>query len=86
MSTDEYLDQYSEMQAKQEVLLQAIANREGLTVSDEELQEKLNEYASEGGFETVEEMVGDRSQEEYRNYFMTEKVLDYLMDTAEITE
>ena len=80
------MDQYSEMQAKQEVLLQAIANREGLTVSDEELQEKLNEYASEGGFETVEEMVGDRSQEEYRNYFMTEKVLDYLMDTAEITE
>ena len=34
----------------------------------------------------MEEMVGDRSQEEYRNYFMTEKVLDYLMDTAEITE
>lgn len=86
MSSEEYLDKYSEMQAKQEVLMQAIANREGLTVSDEELQEKLGEYAADGGFESVEEMVGDRSQEEYRNYFMTEKVLEYLMDTSEITE
>lgn len=86
MSSEDYLDRYSEMQAKQEVLMQAIANREGLAVSDEELQEKLGEYAADGGFESVEAMVGERSQEEYRNFFMTEKVLDYLADTAEITE
>lgn len=86
MSSAEYLSQTSQLQAKQEILMQAIANREGLTVNDEELQEKLEQYASEGGFASVEEMVGDRSQEEYRNYFMTEKVMDYLMNTAEITE
>ena len=86
MSSADYISQYSEVQAKQEVLLQAIANRENLAVSDEELQEKLEEYTADGGYESVEAMIGDRSREEYRNFFMMEKVMDYLMDTAEITE
>lgn len=86
MSSADYISRYSEMQAKQEVLMQAIANREGLAVSDEELQEKLGEYAADGGYESVEAMIGDRSREEYRNFFMMEKVMDYLMGTAEISE
>lgn len=86
MSSADYVEQFSEQQAKQEVLLQAIANKEGLTVGDDELQEKLEGYASDGGFASVEEMMGERSREEYRNYFMTEKVLEYLAENSEITE
>lgn len=86
MSSADYVSQYSEMQAKQDVLMQSIANQEELTVSDEELQEKLEEYVADGGYASVEELLDGRSQEEYRNYFMSEKVMDYLMSNAEVID
>ena len=85
MSKDEYVDHYSLLQAKQDVLLQAIANHENLTVSDEELQTKLEEEAATAGT-TVEGLLGNYDREEYRNYIMSEKVMNYLMEKAEITE
>ena len=85
MSSEEYAKVSAQVQARQEVMLQAIANREGLNVGDEELQEKLEEYAGEMNV-TVEEMLGTFSREEYRNYFMSEKVMDFLLERANVTE
>lgn len=85
MSSDDYASVSAQVQARQEVILQAIANKEGLTVSDEELEEKLEEYAGAMNV-TVEEMLGTFSQEEYRNYFMSEKVMDYLIENANVSE
>lgn len=84
MDLESYISLYSEVQARQEILLQAIANREGLTVSDEELQEALEEYAAEDGYATVEEWLGDYDREEYRNYIMCDKVMEYLIGIADI--
>lgn len=86
MSSEEYVAFGSEQQAKQELLLQAIANREELTVSDEELQARLEEDAAYAGYASVEALLEDYDREGYRNYMMTEKVLDYLTENAEITE
>lgn len=86
MSSEEYAAVGGEFQAKQELLLQAIANREGLTVSEEELQARLEEDAAYAGYASVEDLLEDYDKEGYRNYMMTEKVLDYLMENAEITE
>lgn len=85
MNSEDYINISAQIQAKQEVILQAIANREGLTVGDEELQEKLQEYAREMDV-LVEEMLGTFSEEEYRNYFMSEKVMEFLMERANIAE
>ena len=49
-------------------------------MGDEELQELLLEYAVRAGFETVEEFIGEDSLEDYRDYFMNEKVMDYLIE------
>lgn len=86
MSSDEIVETYAEETLRQDLALQAIANAEGLKISDDELQEKLLEYAQTAGYETVEEYVGDSSLEDYRNYFMNEKVMEYLKEKVTITE
>lgn len=84
MSADDYVNNYGAELTKQDITLQAIANRENLNVEDEELQNSLKEYAQNAGYSTVEEYLGDASIEEYRNYFMNEKVMDYLAEHATI--
>ena len=86
MDVETYVGLNSEVQARQEILLQAIANNEGLTVSDAELQEALEGYAAENGYETVEEWLGEYDREEYRNYIMCDKVMEFLVGNADVTE
>ncbi|MCM1118493.1 MAG: trigger factor [bacterium] len=86
MDAETFQTQYAEAAAKQGLAFQAVANAEKLNISDEELQEKLEQYASEGGFDSVEEFVGELDREEYREYFMYEKVFDFLSQNAQITE
>lgn len=86
MTSAQLVEVYAEETLKQDLAMQAIANTEGLGVSDEELQEMLLEYAQEAGYSTVEEYLGGNSQEEFRNYFMNERVMEYLIDKASVTE
>lgn len=83
MDCQQFIDQSEEI-VQQNLAFQAIADRENLNVDDEELREKLLEYAKEAGFETVEEYVGDTDLEEYRDSMMNQKVLDFLMERAVI--
>lgn len=80
MNCEDMVNAYAEDSLRQNLAMQAIANAEGLTVGDEELQESLLEYAVRAGFETVEEFIGEDSLEDYRNYFMNEKVMDFLIE------
>ena len=86
MSSEGVVEAYAEETLRQDLALQAIANAEGLKIGDEELQEKLLEYAQVAGYGTVEEYAGDNSPEDYRNYFMNETVMEYLNEKAVITE
>ena len=86
MSAAEYISLYSEAQARQEILLQAIANKENLNVSDEELETMLQERAAEFGAPSVEDLLGNTTRGEYRNYFMSEKVMEFLVENANIVE
>lgn len=84
MEAADYIALYSEVQARQEVLLQTIANKENLNVSDEELEMLLQERAELYGAASVEEMLGNTTRDEYRNYFMSEKVMDFLVENANV--
>lgn len=86
MSSEDFLNQYAEAAAKQSLAVQAVANAENLNISDEELQEKLEQYAAQGGYDTVEDFLGELDKEEYREFFMFEKVLDFLTENAQVTE
>lgn len=84
MTYDEFLEEYSREASKQDIALQAVANKENLNMTDEELNTALQEYATGAGYDTVEEFIGEESIESYRDYLMCEKVLDFLVENAAI--
>lgn len=86
MKVDEFVEQYAEFYLKQDMIFQAIANKEGLGVSDEELQSMLQKAASDAGKATVEEYVGAASREDFRNNYMSDKVMKYLMERTKVSK
>lgn len=84
--SETYIKESAERYLKQDLALQAIANREGLTVGDEELEEKLLELAKQAGLETVEEFIGDVEKNDFRNYFMSEKIMEFLQNKANVAD
>ena len=72
--------------ARQAMACALIAQNEGLMVSDEELNASIEENYANFGFESVEAYMKDGNPEDYRNYLLTTKVLDFLMENAKITE
>lgn len=82
MDMETFLSYYADNALKQNIAMQAIANREGLNVSDEDLNKTILEYAQQSGIGTVEEFLNGEDIEEYREYFVYEKVYDYLMEVA----
>lgn len=86
MDAESFLTQYAETAARQALAFQAVANAENLNITDEELQENLEQYAAQGGYGNVEDFLGELDREEYREYFMFERVLDFLVQNAQITE
>lgn len=83
MTCEQFVNTFVEDFVKQDLVLQAIANREGLTVEDEELDKTLQDYMVQGGYSSVEELMGENDREQYRNYFMNEKVFDFLLGTEQ---
>lgn len=79
-----FLSTYAEQTAKQDIALQAVANRENLNISDEELDQMIQDRATAAGYDTIEEYIGETSKEDYREYFLYDKVLDYLVENAQI--
>ena len=86
MDVDTFMSTYSEEAVRQDIAMQAVANREGLNIDDEELNTTLLEYANNAGYDTVEEYVGDTSLEDYRDYLMYEKVLAFLTENAVVNQ
>ena len=90
LAADEYEDELqksAQSAAEQILVMQAIAEKEGLTLTDEELQADLESSASEYGYDSVEayeEAVGDLRG--YKEYLMSEKVTKYLIENANVTE
>lgn len=72
----------SKMMAQYYLMMQAIADRENLNVSDEELEEELAQEAEDYGYETVEEYKELVDAEAFREYLMTQKVLAFLAENT----
>lgn len=79
LTLEQYMNKYLTNIIKRDLALQAIANREGLTVSDEELEASLQQAVEEGGYASAEEFLGVSTKEDYRTQLMSEKVYEFLM-------
>lgn len=86
IDAESYLVQASEASAKQCMIFQYIANREGLHLSDEELEESLQRFAEENRVLSVEELLLYNDKEEFREYFMFEKVVEFIIENGQVTE
>lgn len=71
--------------AKSAILLQYIANVENLNIDDTELDVLIEEFALKNN-STVEEVTANADRELLREYFMNEKVFDFLLANGNCTE
>ena len=86
MDSQTYIQMSAETSARQSMIFRYIAAKENLSIDDAELEEKLTEMASENNYDTVEDMLGDRDKEEFREYFLYEKVVDFICENGNVTE
>ena len=85
MSLADFSKVAAENTVKQVLAFQLIADKENLNISDEELDKELEQYAKETGAESKEALLLQGEKEEYREYFMFRKVVDFLVENAVIS-
>lgn len=76
----EYLDA-----TYQTMVLAMIRQQENMNLSDEQLQEKLEEFAQDNEYSSVDELLADYDKENLRQYFLDEMTVDFLEEHANIT-
>lgn len=97
MNEDSYkqmLDQSAQSIAKTQLVAEAIAVKEGIAVSDEEIKEEITNAVSQGGQteedlrKSFQELYGDviTIEEYYRITLTTNKVVDFVGENAKIVE
>lgn len=64
----------------------SIAKLEGIEVTDDELDEKVEENYANFGYDSVESYMEEGNPEDYRDYILTTKVIDFLRENAVVTE
>lgn len=86
-------DEYEESVAEQaENLVQGalacekVARNEKISISDKEFDEQIAKDAEEYGYASPEDFKAAIDEDDYRNYLLQMKVVDNLLETAEITE
>lgn len=87
-ANEDQIQASAEMAANQILLAQKIAENEGLTVTQEEIEADLEEQAGAYGYDSAEafkEMMGDEIKG-YDEYLVMQKVIDFLVENAHVTE
>ena len=71
---------------QQELILIAVAEEEGLTISDEEFQSGCQEYADNNGYESVDDLIADYNEPILRINLLMDKTLRFVRENAVIEE
>lgn len=72
--------------AKQSIMMQAIADREGLDVSEEELEKEMEEIVADTAYGSLDELKKDVDERRYRESMMAQKVMEMLRENAIVNE
>lgn len=89
LTKEEYNSQaieYAKKAAKESLVVEAIADKEGITISDDELQEAIDNYVKEYGYEDEEDFTANTDMDDFKEYILTSKVEDFLYENAKITQ
>lgn len=69
-----YADQY--------VMYEAIADAEGIEITEEELDKYAEETAAEYQYDSIQTLYEDFGKEDFRDFVMVQKVMDFLMENT----
>ena len=69
-----------------ELYLKAIAEQEGIQVTEEEFQTGAEEYAQQYGFESADDLIAYYGEEMVNVSLLQDKVLDFLMENTTVEE
>ena len=75
----------AESSLAQEIILSAIAEKEGITMTDEELDKLLEDYAAEYNV-TVDELTAGTDRETIRSSELQQKVMEWLYENVDIEQ
>ncbi len=70
--------------AKQIIALKAIANIEGMSIDDAQLDERLQEQVEITGAASLEEFLGETDKEDWRDFFMASDVIAYIIENSTV--
>lgn len=87
LSRSEYNAQsieYAKEAAKQSLVIWAIAQKEDLLVTDEELNKAINEYIEQYGYKDEEDFRSKTDMNDFTEYILTSKVEDFLYENAKL--
>ena len=86
---EDYLKDLADQQTKRVMVMQAIANKEGIEVSqetiDKYIQEDYDNYFK-ASYSTIDDYKATFDTEDYREQIMAEQVADFLVENANILE
>lgn len=85
MTEDEFEEEAleaAESQLKQQLVIEAIAEAEDLGLTEDEYQEKLEALAEEEGADSAESFEEAYSREEIEEYFLYQKVMEFVSEQA----
>ena len=89
MNREEFLEEAEfvvKQNIEQELYLKAIAESEGMEVSDEEYEEYCESYAAEYGYDSPEALVADYGESTVRVSVLQTKALDFLLENTIVEE
>ncbi|MCM1143697.1 MAG: trigger factor [Blautia sp.] len=87
LDAETYPDTFREeakMMAEQYIMYQAIADAEGLNLTEEELSQEMEERVAEYGYASVEEFRQRADEQTFHEYLMADVVIEYLVEQADI--
>lgn len=84
--TDDVIVESVEEYIKEDLVCKAIAEAEGLELTDEEYEEGLEELATEYEYDSTEEFAEDYDTDDIKDYLLLEKVMSFIGDNAVVVE
>lgn len=84
--SEEDIENEIQQQVYRSMTIHALIKEENITLSDEEYQTGLKQFAESYGYDSAEEMENDYGEDALREALTEEKVLNFLIENANITE
>lgn len=85
MTSDEFYKEaadYAQKAAKESLVLMAISEKEGISITDEDRDKAINDYISMGAYSSKEDFETNNDMEDFDEYVLLSKVEDFLAENA----